>query len=215
MAKAATNTESNTSLDRIIGIGDSIMIGKHSGYQGFLYQACLAMSGFDTKQHAESGSYIQFLWNSRNVIKTLVNQNAPRNVILINTCTNNINNAGGNWTTFASLLLGHLDQLVADLEAYHPSVRVVVNTVIARKFAGGANVQIAREKIRLEYNDLLRASNHALADIADLPGFQAADAYGTPSDLSLYVPADKTHLLASGYVYAAPVVNAALSNALA
>lgn len=202
---------------RLIGTGDSIMIGKHAGNNGFLPHYQAEWPGTVTHLVAESGSYIQFVINNLPTIRAKFDPNAELNVVLVNTCTNNINNANAaNWTeeAFAQKLIEHMGT-VRDgiLLAGSTSARLVINTVIARRFAGGANVQRFRERIRLRYNELLRETfPNMVCDLASLPGFLAADDLGTPANPGLYVAADLTHLLVQGYDLAAPVVNAAVDS---
>ena len=199
---------------KLIGTGDSIMIAKHSGNNGFLPHYVAQWPGTPTGMIADSGSYIQFVINKIAALRALYDGSADANVVLINTCTNNINNANANnWTeeAFANQLITHMQTVVDGLTASAPTAHVVINTIIARRMAGGANAQKFRERIRLLFNDKLRATfPNNLADIAALPGFTAADDLGTPSNASLYVAADMTHLQTAGYALAAPVVNAAI-----
>lgn len=206
---------------KIIGVGDSIMVGSSANGQNFIYFAKPHMaSPLDTVNLGAGGSTMLQAYNNRVASASHRNVNSDRNVFFINAGTNDIAQAslvtggagfggvlGGTPITGQQLAETIYNERLIPLFNYYLSlgndVRVVVNTIVPRLWAGTANDKAIREAARLAYNDLLRNNNVGIyvADVASLTEFGPVDALGTPN--ATHYVADKIHLKASAYALCA------------
>lgn len=212
-----TNPPIGSPSRRVIGVGDSITVGKHAGGKNFLFYGKDHMIETDTAMWADGGTTLQWLWNTRQQAIARRNPNYSRNLWHINSGTNNIAQATSFTGLAESMFNVGLTDLITAYLASGPDARVTINTICARFWLGTPEIRRQRERERLHFNTLVRM--HAfgprvtVADVAAVDGLHAVDEFGTPGGLGVCYVADKVHLTAEGYFRAAGGANAVVAPA--
>lgn len=190
---------------RVIGLGDSIMVGKHANGRNFIWHALQGFPGWQAVNLGAGGTTMQQTLNQRAVAASRRLPALERNIFFIHSGTNDIAQSATSQLAGLDLVIyeQRLAPLVSYLKGLGPDVRVVVNTIMPRQWLGDTLTRTARETARLRYNERLIRTDLpvTVCDVGSMADFGPLDTLGAVNPQH-YV-ADRVHLRESGYAVCA------------